>query len=1185
MTSIQELFVRPIDRNINGVIKVGQQDEANVTQELDEYVVTRELDKHFNTFFSKYADSLGSETDRVGVWISGFFGSGKSHFMKILSYLLTNRNVAGRPAVSFFDEEKIPDAFLRASIERVARAAEHTDVILFNIDNKADAESKTSKEAVVRVIFKAFDEHLGYLASSPEMAAFERMLDKRGSYGEFKAAFERRSGRSWEQERDGWAFFQGEITAALNDAAGLSEVEGTRLLESLNVKRGASPEEFAKEVREYLDRQGPQRRIVFMIDEVGQYIGDNSSLMLNLQAVTEELGTQAPGRAWILVTSQEDMDNVLSGRGKNNDFSKIQGRFNTRISLAGANVAEVIRLRLLNKTVDGERALKALFDTQQATLRNLISFSSDNAALPGFADAETFVATYPFVPYQFLLLQKAFTAIRTMGHSGKHLAEGERSMLNAFQDAANQHGGQLLGSLVPFHSFYGPVEGFLDSAVRRVVDQAKDNPGLQPSDIDLLKTLFMIKHVKEIRPNLENLITLELSHVDEDKLALRERLQGALERLEKQTLIARNGDTYTFLTHEEQDVGREIKNVDVDTGELNSELQNRIWNGVYHLSTLKYDSYHSYTFNRKLDDRQFGAATADIGLHILTPYADRYNELLQEQNALLASGSGTEALVILPDDTLLFAELVEMVRTEKYLSRRAGGDTSASMKTILQARAEENSHRKSRIETNLRQAIVDARVYANGARQPSGASDPREVLTGALRTLVANGYQKLGDIQKPHLTELDVARAFVTVDESQNLDGQDPNHRALSEMERWLNEQAMRNLRVTVRVVLDQFMRRPYGWSDAETLGILATLVAKGTAELRRTQSIVDPGEKGLAGKLLKKAGQEETVVRLSEAINPVALSTARKLAQEYLTGMQKASTMEAPRLTADFREQLQQDRQELGRYQERAAQGYPFGRNLVEPLELIERLLQTEGSSAFLALLHQEREPFEDWLELRSKLQGFYKGNQVGIFEQLQRSLKELAADLTRVNVPELQERVSKVRRMLEMNDPTSEIPKLSGVLKPVQAHIEELLSVAKDKVEAVLQGEISRLKAIALELGPEETRQLTGPILAVKDRLALAKTIDAAEAAELHVQQSSQQVEQAIVKRINELAQKVDPVERIDRVDPLPPTKPIRSLEVRSLMTKTYLESTPDIEAFLGQLRRDLEAAVNAGERVQIK
>ena len=105
--NIAELFAKDINRSINGVIKVGQQDDTNIRQELEEYVVTEELKKHFYTFFGRFAESIESPTDQMGVWISGFFGSGKSHFLKILSYLLENRSVGNNRALDDFDSQRI----------------------------------------------------------------------------------------------------------------------------------------------------------------------------------------------------------------------------------------------------------------------------------------------------------------------------------------------------------------------------------------------------------------------------------------------------------------------------------------------------------------------------------------------------------------------------------------------------------------------------------------------------------------------------------------------------------------------------------------------------------------------------------------------------------------------------------------------------------------------------------------------------------------------------------------------------------------------------------------------------------------------------------------------------------------------------------------------------------------------
>lgn len=1212
--NINDLFIRDINRPVPPVIMAGVKDAQNVMRELDEYVVTRELDRELRKVFGRYSASLDQPraTDGIGVWISGFFGSGKSHFLKILSYLLSNTEVEGRHALSFFDDVKIPDEVLRATLARVGRAAGDTDVILFNIDVKADSGSKTNKEAVAKVMLKAFDDHLGYLGSSPELASFERLLDKRGKYQAFKEAFEAASGRPWTEERDAWGLNQQPILEALKSTVGMDETESQRLLDSLQTKSDVSAEEFAREVKDYLDRKGPQHRILFLVDEVGQYIGENSSLMLNLQSVTEELGSKAQGRAWILVTSQEDIDSVLSGKGRNNDFSKIQARFATPVKLSSANTDEVIRLRLLQKTKHGEQALRALFDRVQAHLKNQLSFNNE-FTLPGYRDADEFVSTYPFIPYQFVLLQKVFEAIRTTGYSGKSLSEGERSMLSAFQEAARVASRHDLGSLVPFHAFYPSVEGFLDSNVRRVIDQAGDNAALQPHDIDLLRTLFMLKHVKEIRTNVDNLVTLGLRHVDDNRMELRDAIEASLSRLEKQTLIQQTVQGWIFLTNEEQDVGKEIKNVEVSGGELNNELQKRIWNSIFVAPNFKYDAHRTYSYTRRLDDRSFGTVSADIGLHVITPYSDRFAELSEDHLAALRSaqkpGEAIEALVVLPDEQSLFDELTEMVKTEKYVSRKSGQDNTPSMRLILNARQEENAQRKNRIETKLEQALTEARIYAMGSRQQPGGAKASDVLQGTLRVLVENGFPKRAYITRPHLTEQDITRALVNVEESQDLTGNVPNHLAQDELMRWLQEQQLRSMRVTVTDVLGRFTKLPYGWMTPEALGILASLVARGQAELQIAHKPVDPGEHGLANKLLKKAGQDQTVVKVSEAVDLTALNAARQLAREYLPDLSQGSAAEAPKLASAYAAQFKDDLRELEDLLGKAEQGYPFGPLLQPYREVMHELSGLQGAASTLSAVKQKREKLEDFLDVRQKVRNFYKGQQVKIFDELRSGLRDLDADLPRVNRTDLLDRIDKARQVTSSPDPVREIAGMAGHLKPVVAYIKDLLTDAKEKVREALEQEISRLQAIANELGADETRRLTQPILEVRSRLESAKTIDAAESTQLAVQQAAAKVEQDIIRAINtraeeerkrrvegETRRKKDEAEKDKdsegKTDPSPVpspdpvlTKAIRTIEPRKATLKEYLETAEDIEQFLSTLRQQLTEAVQSGERVRLQ
>ena len=153
---IKDMFSKKIDRDIQGVIIVGQGEDTNVKQELEEYVVTRELRKHFADFFAAYKRGIQDSTPKMGVWISGFFGSGKSHFLKILSYILENKEVCGKKAIDYFiDDKKIEDQMVLADMKLAANTP--SDVILFNIDSKSDSNGKENKDAIVNVFLKVFN--------------------------------------------------------------------------------------------------------------------------------------------------------------------------------------------------------------------------------------------------------------------------------------------------------------------------------------------------------------------------------------------------------------------------------------------------------------------------------------------------------------------------------------------------------------------------------------------------------------------------------------------------------------------------------------------------------------------------------------------------------------------------------------------------------------------------------------------------------------------------------------------------------------------------------------------------------------------------------------------------------------------------------------------------------------------
>lgn len=175
---IKNMFEKDINRSINGVIKVDQSDEAVLEQELDEYVITAELRKHFHAFFDYYSSAYDRPTADIGVWISGFFGSGKSHFLKMLSYLLQDKEVSGIHTSERFLAKVADDPELQQEIKKTATG--HTDAILFNID--IEGPSDKTKTAVLRVFAKMFYNHLGFYGEDLKTARLEQFISQQGKW-------------------------------------------------------------------------------------------------------------------------------------------------------------------------------------------------------------------------------------------------------------------------------------------------------------------------------------------------------------------------------------------------------------------------------------------------------------------------------------------------------------------------------------------------------------------------------------------------------------------------------------------------------------------------------------------------------------------------------------------------------------------------------------------------------------------------------------------------------------------------------------------------------------------------------------------------------------------------------------------------------------------------------------------
>ncbi|MBI9018588.1 MAG: BREX system P-loop protein BrxC [Phycisphaerae bacterium] len=1189
---IKELLAKDIDRSINGVVKAEQQDDDSVWQELDEFVVTRELSRHLDKYFTVYSESIDNPNDpdiagKMGVWVSGFFGSGKSHFIKALSYLLGGREVSyngqSRKAVEFF-EDKVNEAMLLGNIRR--SVAKETDVIIFNIDSKADQAK--GRDAILAVFLKVLNERQGYSPDHPHIAHMERYLDSKGKYEQFKQEYEKETDSQWLAGRDSYMFNQDEIVVALSKTLGQSKEACHRWIDNAESDFSLTVENFAKWTRDYLDLCGPDHRILFFVDEIGQFIGQDGFLMLNLQTIVENLGVTCQGRAWVVVTSQEDIDKVLGSLSNalSNDFSKIQGRFKTRLSLSSANTDEVIQARLIEKKPEFTDKLKEIYHKNADILRNQLTFSNVGMTLRPYKSEDDFVRNYPFIPYQFQLLQKVFETIRRAGATGLHLSRGERSMLDAFQHAGKIAAAKDIGILVPLYWFYPSIESFLDTAVKRTIRQAGDNPSLDEFDVLILQSLFMIRYIDEIKGNIDNLVTLCLDEIDADRLALRTKIEEALQRLEKEHLIGRSGGDYFFLTNEERDISREIGHVELVSGAESSELGKIIFEEIY-----KDNKRHRYAKTAKdfdinrLCDQIVHGGKVDEGLivSVITPFNDDYVHYDKAKCSLECQNEGGQVIICLPEQPPLGIELRSYLKTERYVSRKNAANSE--VERILRERKEDNRQRKKMLIEIVREMLARADYYVAGQQLNVSVGEPIGALAEAIDYLINNTFNKMAYIEHPCNDPVKEVQAILRANDigqqSLNLNLPQYNSKATAEVREYIDLCTKTSKQLILHdLITKRFSNRPYGWPDWETMLVLARLIIAGEIQFVMFENTLKT--KGIYEQISKTSNWRKILIKQRRIVDAQLLEQSRKLGQE-LFGQMGPDNEDG--LFGFFREHLSQWQSSLKEYKTLADTGnYPGGQEIADGLGHVSVLLNDKESYKFINHLKERREALLDFAEDFHDINTFYKSQRptwerlIREYDRFKQNEYELGKD------PAAAMALRRMQEILDARAPYGMIHEVSNLIAKVETINNNLIATYRSqmlvKVEKLLDELGNELEKAEVEAGFQGP--ILKPLVNIKESVVICESIAHLQQLENRAGDVFGQQVKAIAKH---LASKVQPEKAGEPARPKPVIKPIVAIKSSSIVHKSYLETQGDVDEFIEKLKTKLSNEIANNNRIRVE
>ena len=1170
---IREMFAEDINRPINGVIKVDQDTTDIVEQEVREYVITRELKKHFISFFDYYSDAFEKPTDNIGVWISGFFGSGKSHFLKMLSYILENRPIDGVPTVEKFRSKFAEDPATFMLIDRSTRGK--TETILFNID--IEGSINKDKTAVLRVFAKMFYSHLGFFGENLKVAMLEQYIDQQGKTEEFRRVFEEKKGKSWVEQRKAFAFNGKFIVPTLMEVLDMSEEDARRWFDDKSAVE-FSIAQLVQDIKAYVDKQPADFRLLFMADEVGQYVGTDTDMLLNLQSLTEKIGSECGGKVWVVCTGQEAIDEIIKVRA--DEFSRIQARFKTRLSLSSSSVDEVIQKRILAKKPQATQLLERLYGENDSVLRNLFSFSGSVLDIKGYSGAGEFAANFPFVPYQFIIMQKVFAEIRKHGNSGKHLSGGERSMLSGFQEAAQKIQEKDEYALVPFFRFYDTVHTFLDSSIRRVIERcqtaADSGLGVKPRDVDVLKLLYMIRYVDDIPANLDNIVILMADDIRTDKIVLREMVGESLNRLMSQNYIGRTGETYNFLTDEEQDIQRDIRNTVVDTAAIVDRIAQIIYGDIYQTKKYRYCN-NDFDFDKMVDGVSSGSVTGGMKLRFLTVATDAF----EKRDFQLMAESKGQAIAVL-SGTSYFEALESAMKIRKFIKQRNVAQLPKSVQEIIRNQQDEANSYELAAKEALEKAIAEAAFYVDGEHIEMRGGSAVARINQALEYLVAHVYSELGLVEKNASSDADVAEVL----NSNYLPGAEPNRAAAAKVEEYLDLQQRMNLPTTMFDVQSRYQAAPYGWREIDVAAVGALLINQQKVTVKYGGATIRSDDAKLPDMLRKKSEIGKTSISIKQSPKPQQMRAAKEILREYFDVMDVPDDEEG--LIRFIIQRFSDQKEHYQALEQRYTGGrlYPDKAKVQKAVQLTEDVLTQQKDN--IALIERVLKLEDSLLDSKEELQaveGFFK-NQVQIFDAAVRMEEELRNELDYLSrEPAANDALNQIRLIVAVEGGFSyqKIPQLNSLMATVREGHGRLLEAKRAEVSDVIAQCMGTVHTAAGKAAASAKAQ---------DIAARADDYFSQKKAQLSAMESLALLDGLIPPMLQYKDQAVESLEALVEppIDPgsgpaAGPKKIIRSYNRAVIFPTKTLASAADVDDYVEKMREQLKTLLQNCDGIQLK
>ena len=857
---IHEIFYRPINRKIDRVVKVDNDDPNVVKKELEEYILTPQLERHFSEAIEAVIDTEHAQTEDVGMWVSGFFGSGKSHFMKILGHVLENREFDDTQAADMFRDRIENNEMLDGAVGSVTQKFD-SEVLMFQIGAKADA---SGSESITEIIHREFNISRGY-ASMPWVAQMEQELESRGVYDDFVDAIDENTGKDWAEVRNEAMFVRPDMKKALVETGEYSsEDEAGRAIDDVqdNVLINAST--LAEDIVEHVEKReaetGDNCRYFVFIDEISQFIGDDGQLLLELQSIVEEFGQKGKGKIFLGVTSQEQLQQLIPGvLEKEAEESKVIDRFPHRFDLTSENLDKVVRDRVLSKKGEFRGVLGDLYTQHEGILS--ARYKLDSGQSLKSITRDNFIDCYPFLPYQLDILPEIFQALGK--GSSDQLTGGERTLIDVTQSVLKDEDhlyNDELGSLVTMDMIFDEISNDIPSSDVKSIREASPQNAADEISRRVLKALYLLQQLPWI-PNTADNIATSLQRELGPTQELESEVEDTLEALVDAGYVRHDEEGYRILKETEQELENEIKGIDVGPGDIRRSSKRFLNDILDDTSRVNYEG-QTFQLNLTIDDEQI-TSKGYIDLKTYSPIYQRYEDI-DPDGLKTQSFSEDDTLYWVADDAKqndIYEKLKSIYQINTIVKEKRGEELSQEEQEALGQKQEDLQRLRNEVKREFERSFQRGKLIYNGE------TDEFDATNTSLGSLVArkvdNAIPKVftsfkhgsATVKDRHISEI-----FGDLQGSSNpsvfselgvvQDGElIAEARIASEVEDEIQRREKAGENRSGGDLIDHFAEPPYGWSRE--------VVRLATAVLFRNGSIIPTYKERTYGTYTEDGAQE----------------------------------------------------------------------------------------------------------------------------------------------------------------------------------------------------------------------------------------------------------------------------------------------------------------------------------------